>query len=320
MTAAAWRRAKLPPLAAALAIACLALLAWTAAARADGEIAVPPLGTSGGETSTVPDTGSAPGPSGGATDPGDGTGTGGATQEPPAAAEPPPSSDTVTPQQQPSDPPVDRGDPVPPPVDGIDWGEDRTSGGTSDTPASHESGSKGGGSSNSSTAAVVPLGTAVQDPSGLTPEGDLSLPPMTQFTVVPESASTGGSVADAGLPSGGVRIGCLTLCPGGTKLAAMRLALSREARSAVREARARANGTAAKVTALSPFGLAGQGGAGLFNLLLGGGGSGAAVVFIGFLAVLMGLVALPRDRSMRFRLPAVSWRPSAYVSPLELPG
>jgi hypothetical protein len=167
---------------------------------------------------------------------------------------------------------------------------------------------------------VTTLGSAVQSPSGLIPEGDLSLPPMTQFTVVPASASTGGSGPDAGLPSGGVRIGCLTLCPGGTRLAAaMRLALSREARSAVREARARANGTAAKATAPSLFGIAGAGAVGLFNLL-GGGGSGAAIVFIGFLAVLMGLVALPRDLSMRFRLPAASWRPSAYVSPLELPG
>jgi hypothetical protein len=144
---------------------------------------------------------------------------------------------------------------------------------------------------------------------------------VTQFTVVPGSASTGGSLADAGLRSGGVRIGCLTLCPGGTRLAAaMRLALSREARSAVREARARANGTVAKATVPSLFGLAGAGGVGLFNLLIGGGGSGAAIVFIGFLAVLMGLFALPRDRSSPFRLPAATWRPSAYVTPLELPG
>ena len=70
----------------------------------------------------------------------------------------------------------------------------------------------------------------------------------------------------------------------------------------------------------SLFGLAGAGGAGLFNLLIGGGGSGAAIVFIGFLAVLMGLFALPRDWSSPFRLPAATWRPSAYVTPLELPG
>ena len=41
MTAAAWRRAKLPPLAAALAIACLALLAWSATALADDVAVIP---------------------------------------------------------------------------------------------------------------------------------------------------------------------------------------------------------------------------------------------------------------------------------------
>jgi hypothetical protein len=153
------------------------------------------------------------------------------------------------------------------------------------------------------------------------PEGDLSLLPLTQFTVVPRSAATGGSGAGAGLLSGGVRIGCLTLCPGGTRLsAAMRLALSRDDRSAVREARARADGTAAKATASSRYGLGRAGAAGLFNLLIGGGGNGAAVVFIGFLAVLTGLLVLPREGSRRLRLPAVALRPSAYVAPLELPG
>jgi len=166
----------------------------------------------------------------------------------------------------------------------------------------------------------VPLGTAQQAPLGQTPEGDLSLLPTTQFTVVPESATTGGSSAGAGLRIGGGRIGCLAWCPGARLAAAMRLPLSREARSAVREARDRANGTAAKATAPSLFGLAGGGAVGLFNLLLGGGGSGAAIVFIGFLAVLMGLLALPRDVSSRFRLPSAVLRPTAYVAPLELPG
>ncbi len=312
MTAAAWRRAKLPPLAAALAIACLALLAWSATALAD-DVAVIPSDPAASDPSPV--SGSDPAPDAPPVSPGTVD-----TPPPPqdtTPADPPPSD--PAPQQPPSDP-VDNSDPVPPtgvPVDR--WDERPVSSNPGDTTDGHDSGSRSG-SSTGSTPAAPPV-TAMQTPSGLTPEGDLSLLPVTQFTVVPGSASTGGSLADAGLPNGGVRIGCLTLCPGGTRLAvAMRLALSRESRSAVREARARANGTVAKATVPSLFGLSGAGGVGLFNLLIGGGGSGAAIVFIGFLAVLMGLFALPRDWSSPFRLPAATWRPSAHVTPLELPG
>src|SRR4051812_42963296 len=110
MTAAAWRRAKLPPLAAALAIACLALLAWTAAARADGAPAEAPPdngsladqggsptdggGSGGGDPVTPPS-------DGGSTE--NGTGTPAGDQTP---ADPPP------PQNQ--EPVIPRIDPVPP--------------------------------------------------------------------------------------------------------------------------------------------------------------------------------------------------------------
>jgi hypothetical protein len=328
MTAAARRRATLPPLAVALAIACLALLAWTASARADestgGMGVVIGDQTGGGGTDTggggVPsqsvdssDTGGSP-----SGDAGGGSSTGGTPSQDSTPADTPPGDPTA---QQPSDSQhVDNGDSGPPAGSGVDRTEDRTPGVTGDTPESHDSGSRSGSSAGSTTN-VVPLGTAEQAPSGLMPEGDLSQLPVTQFTVVPESATTGGSSAGAGLRIGGGRVGCLAWCPGGAMLAAaIRLPLSREARTAVREARDRANGMAAKATAPSLFGLAGGGTVGLFNLLLGGGGGGAAVVFIGFLAVLMGRLALPRDVSSRFRMPSVALRPTAYVAPLELPG
>jgi hypothetical protein len=100
------------------------------------------------------------------------------------------------------------------------------------------------------------------------------------------------------------------------------LVLLRTARPAVqREAQARANG---RVPQASDIGGPAGGGATLPGLFLslagGGGGSGVILVLVGVLAVLTRpIVLLPQDKRA-FRQPAASWRPSAYVTPIELPG
>ena len=56
-----------------------------------------------------------------------------------------------------------------------------------------------------------------------------------------------------------------------------------------------------------------------FSLLSGSGGAGTGLLML-LLAVLGASIALPNHRFKAFRTPAVAWRPSAYVSPIELPG
>jgi hypothetical protein len=54
--------------------------------------------------------------------------------------------------------------------------------------------------------------------------------------------------------------------------------------------------------------------------LLGGGGGTAAILMFGFLAVLAGVALAAPDWTRAFRISTVTWRPSLYVRPLELPG
>jgi len=56
-----------------------------------------------------------------------------------------------------------------------------------------------------------------------------------------------------------------------------------------------------------------------FSLLSGSGGSTAGLALL-LLAVLGAAIALPRHHFKPLRTPAVTWRPSAYVPPIELPG
>jgi hypothetical protein len=89
------------------------------------------------------------------------------------------------------------------------------------------------------------------------------------------------------------------------------------------EAKARRSHTTAQVSALgappgsghqlpshNPF----------FNLLSGPGGSVAGLALVSVLAILGVAFVLPRDRLRVFRMPTATWRPSAYVPPIELPG
>jgi hypothetical protein len=313
MTDAARRRTLLAPLAAALAIACLALAAWSAAARAD--VASPVDSATDPVTGTA-DSGSTPDP--------------GTTPDPHPAPTPPANEDPTPPPHRDPDgttPPVPPADPAPidpapgdqttapgaPPAETPDpRTTDHWSDGSTGTAQNRDQGSSSAPSASTPAATVEPLPPLVPD--------DALAVPLTQFQVLTGSSS-GGSTAGATLLAGAVHIGCLTLCPGASRLVgAIRLALAHEARSSARETTARVNGTAAKITALSLFGAAGAGGAGLFNLLVGGGGTAGAVVFVFFLAILMGLFALPRDWTSDFRLPPATWRPSAYVTPIELPG
>jgi hypothetical protein len=57
-----------------------------------------------------------------------------------------------------------------------------------------------------------------------------------------------------------------------------------------------------------------------FNLLSGSGGIGGSLVLMTVLAVLGAAFVLPRDRFKALRTPSVTWRPLAYVPPIELPG
>jgi hypothetical protein len=56
------------------------------------------------------------------------------------------------------------------------------------------------------------------------------------------------------------------------------------------------------------------------NLLSGPGGAAAGLALASIFAVLGVAFVLPRARSRTFRMPTVSWRPLAYVPPIELPG
>ena len=56
-----------------------------------------------------------------------------------------------------------------------------------------------------------------------------------------------------------------------------------------------------------------------FSLLSGSGGGGTGLILL-VLAVLGVAIVLPNHRFQAFRMPAAPWRPSAYVSPIELPG
>jgi hypothetical protein len=88
------------------------------------------------------------------------------------------------------------------------------------------------------------------------------------------------------------------------------------------EARARQQGETAKASPLGGGVLHGLPGsvAGLFDLLAGSGGGGGVLMIFGFLGILaITLLPIP-SRTRALRLPAVTWRPSAYVPPIEQPG
>ena len=55
------------------------------------------------------------------------------------------------------------------------------------------------------------------------------------------------------------------------------------------------------------------------SLLSSSGGAGTGLLLL-LLAVLGASIVLPNHRFNAFRVPKVPWRPSAYVSPIELPG
>jgi hypothetical protein len=101
------------------------------------------------------------------------------------------------------------------------------------------------------------------------------------------------------------------------------LALGGSTRATRLEATQRRSHETAKVSALGGppgFGSDLPGQNPFFNLLSGPGGVAAGLALASIFAVLGAAFVLPRDRSRRFRTPAVSWRPLAYAPPIELPG
>jgi hypothetical protein len=103
------------------------------------------------------------------------------------------------------------------------------------------------------------------------------------------------------------------------------LLLGTGGRRAQIEGAARQNGQRPKVSALGTAlgalpGLPGRVLGSFFDLFAGGGG-GATLLSFGLLCVLGAMLLLGFPSCARsFRLPAVTWRPSVYVPPLEHPG
>jgi hypothetical protein len=101
------------------------------------------------------------------------------------------------------------------------------------------------------------------------------------------------------------------------------LGIFRATRASRLEARARQAGESPKLSALGrgPLIPGGPGhGLGTFLDLFSGSGSGATLMLFGLLGVLA-VTLMPRvDRTRAFWLPMATWRPSAYVPPIEQPG
>jgi hypothetical protein len=113
------------------------------------------------------------------------------------------------------------------------------------------------------------------------------------------------------------------VAPGGIHLATTGGFVFLRTGKTMREARARQKGETAKASSLRP-GLVLPGGpapgSGFFDLLTGSGGGGATLMVFGLLGILaVKLLPVPRS-TQALRLPAVTWRPSEYVPPIEQPG
>jgi hypothetical protein len=201
--------------------------------------------------------------------------------------------------------------------------------GSSDTPSQSEAtgpreqGSQGGdGSAGATQGPGLPAqpgsSGAVQYPAGTDP--------ATGWPIGFSPVALGGGVlsASGGVLAGGILavngIGCgLGACYGRAALGGLAGLSLDGARAKNRaEAQARAAGNLAEASAL-PWSIV-PGGPGFSSLFGGGGGGVATVMLFGFLAVLGAALRLALDGTAPLRIPAVTWRPSAYIPPIESPG
>jgi hypothetical protein len=101
------------------------------------------------------------------------------------------------------------------------------------------------------------------------------------------------------------------------------LGIFRATRATRLEAHARQEGESPKLSALGTGPLIPGGpshGLGSFLDLFSGSGGGATLMLFGLLGILAVTLLPLADRTRAFWLPMVTWRPSAYVPPIEQPG
>ena len=238
-----------------------------------------------------------------------------ATPAPAAAPDPsPPASPTSDQPAQPADQPPPPGDtttaPDPAPAD-TGTGSPQ---GTEDHSASRQpthSSDVGGGQSATAPASTTPSGGDTTTAATVAPSSDGypgTWSGLDTFVVVHAKHSGTGGAGVFSRPRASLS-GLLTL-----RAASRAGGLVVKARRAHAVAQAKpiggAPGSGHQLPGQNPF----------FNLLSGPGGSAAGLVLASILAILGVAFVLPRDRSRRFRTPLVSWRPLAYVPPIELPG
>jgi len=282
-------------------IAALLLVAAFAAAPANAQEATPVTGASDPPPVTElppPDQPPAPDP---------GAGSNPSTPTPPA--------DTPPADQPPANPPVN--DPPPPPVDqNPTTGDGGGNGGgvtEPDRPAHPGNGSTSSTSGPADSWAPSSSTTGSEDTTvtGTGTSTNTSDPDswLGQDTFIVDKTAAGHD--DSAAATIRSRFGGLIL-----------LGASSHAKEI--EAKARRSNETAKVSALGggPPGpghqLPGQNP--FFNLLSGPGGIAANLMLAGLLAVLGAAFVLPRDRLRALRMPTATWRPLAYVPPIELPG
>jgi len=304
---AARRRVALVAAVAAAALVFAFVASWAPLARADESVTAAPPDQS---TEPLPQSGpdqppADPGPTPGPTDPPPDSGA--APSEPPPAPTPP-----DTPPSDPAQPdPTPTGDQVTaaPAVPASD--ASGSTGSSADADSSKASSTRdasapappiaSSGSTDSTTAAPAPV-----PPDAGGPADQMWVEQWDSF----EATTVGG-------PKGGP--------PSARFMGRGRfLLLGAGGRNAQLEGQARKSGQRPKISALGAGlaalpGLPGHVLGSFFNLFAGGGG-GATLMFYGLLCVL-GTMLFPFPHATRsFRLPAVSWRPSEYVPPIEQPG
>jgi hypothetical protein len=248
------------------------------------------------------------------------------TEPPPTTTVPPPpppsDSNPTQPTDPPPPPPSDSNPTPPPPTDPpvSDPGSGEGSPGPSDNGAANGA---GGGTDTRQqpqdqfTSAMAGPGTSAAAPSSSSSGSDTELTGASgddtwlgQDTFVVNKA-TGAVEDDATVPTISGRLGGMLLV-GATSHAKQIEAEARQRHemAQVTDIGSGPPGTGIPLPGDNPF----------FNLLSGPGGIAAGMMLASMLAVLGAAFLLPRDRLRAFRMPTVTWRPLAYVPPIELPG
>lgn len=267
-----------------VAAVCAALLATCASAASAQEVPAP-----GGDVTVVPDPAPAPEPPP-APDPG-------------PAPEPAPPPDAGPAPEPPPPDPAPAPEPEPTPEPAAERHADSSTTQRADAP-------RDGAPVNSQS--TVPASSSVQLAA------PAQLPPASAGEDWAWTDQGDAFIVDTGGSSDGGARGALARFAGFGSIAAAAArvpAIGSRERAAHDVARDRADGTA--VAASDGFG----GPGGLFaSLFGGGGGGGAAVLYLTVFAILAVFRLLRPDWNRAFRTSTATWRPSAYVPPIEHPG